>query len=414
MSKKLATLTLGLLLFVPAWAEEEAAVRVQNISKVSDSAPSKLVQKRPSDKDGYPVTLNSTGYVKDHYITDKNTVAALEFLIGGRVGINRDTDIEIVNERSIADGKTPTKRIKLKSGSLWVKADAKSLKQPVEIQTNGGVMGIKGTEFTVETQADGTDRVCCFESNSSQGGVEIRDNSGKVVGTVKPGEEYLVALKKAPVVTPHSDIQQFRQDTIQRNFGSFENSEAGRMFLGFASYIPGSGNVLYFAHGGVYGANVIANLITNPAQAGQMLATEAKNRAASEASSRIGGPLGSAVGFGIGSIDTSGGSSEPPKPDFPYDLSPDASPESTVQRETGAYPSLSWKPIDDVESYAVMIGRDADMNDVVFMDQTKNTQLNYPSSNRPLAAGKYFWRIVPLDNEDHPVKKACQTYFNVK
>ena len=100
MSNKLATLTLGLLLLGPSFADEPV-VRVQSIAKATDSGSTLLVQKRPGDPKGYPVTMNCTGYVKDHYITDANTVAALEFLIGGRVGINKNTDIEIVNERSV-------------------------------------------------------------------------------------------------------------------------------------------------------------------------------------------------------------------------------------------------------------------------------------------------------------------------
>ncbi|MBS2038417.1 FecR domain-containing protein [bacterium] len=408
MSKKLAKLTLGLLLFAPVWAEEEAAVRVQSISKVSDSAPSKLIQKRPTDKDGYPVSLNSTGYVKDHYITDKNTVAALEFLIGGRVGINRDTDIEIVNERSIADGKTPTKRIKLKSGSLWIKADAKSLKQPVEIQTNGGVMGIKGTEFTVETQPDGSSRVCCFESNSSVGGVEIRDNSGKVVGVAKPGDEYVLNLKTAPVVKHYDNVEEFRQrEASGTNFSSMFNSPVGRGITTFA-YAMGGGQIVSFAGGAAYTIDALSNVERDPAGA-SLAALSLANQAGANT-----GPVGSYVGWGA-SIYNSTKSNEPPKPDYPSDMMPDASPKSSQANQTvNGYPSFSWKGVEDARSYAVLISRDENLNDIVFSDQTQNQQISYPSSMRPLTAGKYFWRVVPLDEEEKPVQRAGQTFFIVK
>ncbi|MFN8612395.1 MAG: FecR domain-containing protein [Vulcanimicrobiota bacterium] len=408
MSNKLATLTLGLLLFIPTWAEEEAAVRVQSISKVSDSSPSKLIQKRPTDKDGYPVSLNSTGYVKDHYITDKNTVAALEFLIGGRVGINRDTDIEIVNERSVADGKTPTKRIKLKNGSLWIKADANSLKQPVEIQTNGGVMGIKGTEFTVEAQADGSSRVCCFESNSAQGGVEIRDNSGKVVGVAKPGDEFVLNLKSAPVVKHNENVEEFRKrESTGTNFYGMFNTPVGYGITSFA-YAAGGGQAVSLVGGVAYTVDALSNVERDPAGAGLALLSLANQAGANT------GPVGSYAGWGA-SIYNSTKSNEPPKPDFPSEMQPDHSPKSSQANQTvNGYPSFSWKGVEDARSYALLISRDDNLNDIVFTDQTQNQQLSYPSSMRPLAPGKYFWRVIPLDEENKPVQRAGQTYFVVK
>jgi hypothetical protein len=411
MSKKLATLTLGLLMLGTVFADEPVC-RVQSISKVGDGPAPFLVQKKPKDPKNYPATLNSTGYIQDHYITDGNTVAALEFLIGGRVGINKNTDIEIVDARSVSDGK-PVKRVVLKNGGLWVKADAKQLKQPLEIQTNGGVMGIKGTEFTVETQQDGTDRVCCFESNSTQGGVEIRDKAGKVVGLAKPGEEYVLALKKAPVVTPHSDVQQFRQDTFNRGFNSFQGTPEGRAMLTGASYIPYFGGALSFAGGTSYTIDAVSNFERNPAAALAALWSTA-NSAANMAGGHIN--TGGWGGWGSSVLNTAAShqSNEKPKPEFPYEVSPDSSPESKTTKETGPFPQFSWHGIDDVESYAVLVSKDENLNEVVWMDQTKNTQINYPANARPLTPGKYFWRIVPLDGEDKPTKTGSQTYFNVK
>ena len=76
--------------------------------------------------------------------TGKGTVAAVEFLIGGRVGMNTETQVEMTGEREVDDHGVGPKRAILKEGSIWVKADAKTLRQPIEIRTNGGTMGIKG------------------------------------------------------------------------------------------------------------------------------------------------------------------------------------------------------------------------------------------------------------------------------
>ena len=69
----------------------------------------------------------------------------IEFIIGGRVGINTNTAVEMINERAVAVRLNNVKAIKkalVKNVGLWVKADI--LREPLEIETNGGVMGIRG------------------------------------------------------------------------------------------------------------------------------------------------------------------------------------------------------------------------------------------------------------------------------
>lgn len=80
--------------------------------------------------------------VGDVISTDPNTVLSLEFGIGGRVGVNKDSKIEITGERNVAGVDTPIANVILRKGGLWAKAV--KLKEPLEIQSNGGVMGIKG------------------------------------------------------------------------------------------------------------------------------------------------------------------------------------------------------------------------------------------------------------------------------
>lgn len=117
--------------------------RMQSIVSDGPRGTKHPVKVRRGGKD-YAASENSTLQTGDSLTTDDQTIAALEFLIGGRVGINKDTNIVMVNERAVKDGDVSLKRAILKNGSLWLKADANTLKQPIEIQTNGGVMGIKG------------------------------------------------------------------------------------------------------------------------------------------------------------------------------------------------------------------------------------------------------------------------------
>lgn len=397
MRRNLATLSLSLLLMGICAAEDPVA-RVQSIKPVVEGGSAALFRKRPTDTESFKVSVNSSGYIKDNFKTDANTLAALEFLIGGRVGINKNTEIEIVDAKSVADANVSVKRIIMKNGSLWVKADAKALKQPIEIQTNGGVMGIKGTEFTIDTQTDGTTKVCCFESNSDIGGVEVRDNSGKVLGVAKPGDEYLLSLKAAPVVKHTDNIQEFRESTLRSGYSEMMNDPAFQAFYGtFGSYLP------YGVGSAFYTISAIENIEKDPVGAYMAL---------SSALSHAGVSTPSLGGWG-GMISAASRNNSPPKPDFPSELSPDASTNSTKPKQTTPYPQFSWNGVDDANGYVVMIGRDENMNDVLFTERVRNTQLNYPREMRPLDVGQYYWRVIPVNDEDRPVQRASQTIFVV-
>lgn len=416
MSKKLATLTFGLLMLGVAFADEPVC-RVNSIVRADNAPAARLLQKRPGDKEGFPVTQNSTGYVQDHYITDANTSAILEFLIGGRVAVNKNTDVEIVNERSVADGKTSVKRFILKNGAMYVKADAKTLKQPIEIQTNGGVMGIKGTEFTVEQNTDGTSRVCCFESNSEQGGVEIRDSSGKVVGVAKPGDEYLAQLKGAPVVNHRNDIDQFRTERVGGIFGaaqdyvnkgitavSYAQMGIGALSalgvnMGGASYAMSQvSSGLYLASGAISVSQM--DVERDPVGSAQQLNSLANSAGANT------GPLGSVLGY-VPRNNT------PKEPDFPTNLSPDSTSGGSGTPTSGPFPQFSWKGTSDVDGYVVLLAKDPALDEIVFSDKTKSNSLVYPSAMRPLAKGTYYWRVVPVDDQDKPTQKATNGSFAV-
>lgn len=81
--------------------------------------------------------------VGDKLRTDDNTVAAIEFVIGGRVGINKSSVIEVVSDSSVKEGgKATLKRILIRQGGMWAKMAKRN--DPLEIQTNGGIIGIKG------------------------------------------------------------------------------------------------------------------------------------------------------------------------------------------------------------------------------------------------------------------------------
>jgi hypothetical protein len=90
--------------------------------------------------------VGTSVYLGDIIITNPNTQAALEFTIGGRVGLNSDVAVTVSTERSVANYNQPlSKTLQTMVMGLWnmFPATAK-LKEPIEIQTTGGIMGMKG------------------------------------------------------------------------------------------------------------------------------------------------------------------------------------------------------------------------------------------------------------------------------
>jgi hypothetical protein len=75
----------------------------------------------------------------DRIRTDRQTVVAFELDLGGRIAIRPGSEIEIVDDRHVRDA---NKRWRLTKGGVWSKCG--QMTESLEIQTTGGVMGIKG------------------------------------------------------------------------------------------------------------------------------------------------------------------------------------------------------------------------------------------------------------------------------
>ncbi len=89
-----------------------------------------------------PAWVDMPVFKDDKLVTGPNGVAALEFMIGGRIGINKSSCVIVANQRSVVDCATDLRRMVLRKGGMWAKAA--KLKEPIEVQTNGGVMGVRG------------------------------------------------------------------------------------------------------------------------------------------------------------------------------------------------------------------------------------------------------------------------------
>jgi hypothetical protein len=87
-----------------------------------------------------PIGLGSQLRPHDKIRTDAHTVMAVELDLGGRVGVRESSRVEILGDRSVhGEG---TGRSRLTKGGMWAKCG--QMKESLEIQTSGGVMGIKG------------------------------------------------------------------------------------------------------------------------------------------------------------------------------------------------------------------------------------------------------------------------------
>lgn len=80
-------------------------------------------------------TQNLLLCIGDIVRTSSDTIALIEFLIGGRLSVNRGAEYKIINDRAGSQYTTPN------IGHNTVLTGGRTV---IEIQTNGGVFGIKG------------------------------------------------------------------------------------------------------------------------------------------------------------------------------------------------------------------------------------------------------------------------------
>jgi FecR-like protein len=355
------------------------------VARVIQIKGDRLDYARGNDK-WYQAYVEMKDYKDDRLRTDATSFGSIEFYTGGQIGINKGTTIEITSDDT-------ANVINLKKGGLWGKLATQPENKPVEIRTSSGVMGIRGTEFVI---------------NESEEGTEVAVLEGKVSVTPAGGEEllltegqkvYLEKLKGVETVNQSApEVQTSSPKELRKNLLSSDEwndfNKALRWANTISRYVPGAGFSREF-----YWANRGIGLITDPA-------AEAKSFAASQVNSR--------VGFGIGSkIMNSGGDK---KPDFPTELSPDG--QAGGSSVPAGSLSFAWKEYEKADKYFLMLGRDDEMDELVWTYETQEdeTSVSYPSDATPLSAGKYFWRVIPLDKEGEPVKKAkaAQTWVTVE
>lgn len=125
-----------------SFSSNDAVGKIVDIKQLKPDGPPPKLQYY-NHGNWYDAYVGFDFHVGDTLRTNDNTVAAGEFVIGGRFGMNKSSEIEIVSEGNIKEhGKPVVKRMRIKQGGMW--ANVAKRTEPLEIQTNGGVIGIKG------------------------------------------------------------------------------------------------------------------------------------------------------------------------------------------------------------------------------------------------------------------------------
>lgn len=345
----------------------------------------KLEVQRENVKEWTPASIKMFGYIYDQFKTDSSSVADLEFFIGGHVGINKNTVIEIVGTREVKDvaKKSALQKIVIKTGAIWAKF--KGQNQDLKFQTKGGVLAIKGTEFIIEEKQDSKET----EISVLEGEVAYTAPSGQI--SAKAGDKITIAWEKVPVVH-HYNPEELRKECENKYAELYNAIKDILRFVSIAQAVTGHSVAGSESLGYAYMA---AEVINDPNEA-------VKKYAVQEVSKHVPGPFGSV----IGSIASQ--PKEKKKPDFPSNLSPN---QSVV---TGLNPSFSWEAFEGADSYWIFVSPDEQMKELYWAQQIYGTGAEYPAWASKLQNGvKYYWRLI-ASKGDKPLGKASQTYFTVE
>lgn len=138
--------------YTPSPDDLISVAKIVSIRTVRPDNPSHFTERRaPSTKleifrDGKWSTARDDMnlHIGDKLRTDEITETSFEFAIGGMIGIKKDSFVIVTGENSASGKEDASNRAKilLDKGAAWAKCQ--KLSEPLEIQTNGGVMGIKG------------------------------------------------------------------------------------------------------------------------------------------------------------------------------------------------------------------------------------------------------------------------------
>jgi quercetin dioxygenase-like cupin family protein len=341
---------------------------------------------RDDQKTWSEAQLRSAGYIYDFFKTNSTSVADLEFTIGGHVGINKNTVIEIVGIRDVKDvsKRTFLDKVKINTGAIWAKFQGQD--KSVKFETKSGVLAIKGTEFVIDEDPDKKETtVSVLEGN-------VTYTTAQKEIEAKAGDKITIAWEQVPVVHQYKP-EELRQECENNYKELYQNI---KNILNFVSMAQSFSGTSFVGSDTLYYASLAAEVINNPAEA-------AKNYAISQASNYI--PGASILGD---LINTSPSNEEKKKPDFPINLNPN---QTDIDNKS---PVITWDKYEGAQSYLILVSPQEDMKDLYYAEEVNENMVQYPAWAKPLQNGiKYYWRVIAV-SDNKPISKASQTFFTVK
>ncbi len=146
-----------------------AQEKLERVGTVIDVDGPRLYADRLKRKSWYQGFPGMATHLTERLRTDSKTQAVLQFFVGGRAGIGRNTQIEIISPKDV---EKYGGGMRVNTGLFWGNMD--SLKNDFQIQPSGGVIGIEGTELLVGVDSEkGVTEILLFE-----GKVTVTDDKG--------------------------------------------------------------------------------------------------------------------------------------------------------------------------------------------------------------------------------------------
>lgn len=314
----------------------------------------KVNDKRENTKEWITAYQNMPNYLYDKIKTGNHSQTTIEFKDGTQVGINQNTEVYISTENTVKNitKETFLKRIYLDIGSIWCKVTKQNANESFTVQTRGGVLGVRGTQFAVSTT--GNDKMKVYVT---EGTVMAGPSIDQLTQAIPSGEEAVIERGKV--------IQEI---------------EIG---AGIAHIVADAFGAPWYAHWGIdIGAGIAEGA---PPQ------EIAINAAEDAAAWYI--PYG---GYGIGIARIFGFGGPPKPPPQPANLQP-------VGMAYTYTPTFTWSGIPGAAQYEVLVSRtpfDKKMpkSSWIWIARVDKKFVQYPETATFLMPGTtYWWTVAALD-----------------
>ena len=315
--------------------------------------------------------------------------------------MDKGCEIKIISERDVD---VISQGVELKKGTFWAKFD-KQKEAPVRIKTAGGVMGIRGTEFVVQVQEDGSTKLSLLE-----GDVLVRAKNGESF-EAKPGHEVTFGAD-TPLLAKLYELEELNSRLRAELGPAFvEMRDALREFR--ESWRENKVAV----RTGVLQAQTGLLMARQAALVGDD-ATRRQFERGGEAREGLDTARDSLKDLDklLEGLDAKGDPSDSQPRNGPNPEVVAGGPGGIVEQTTplavGEHPTVAWN-LKEGEQYAVLFLDPVDDEAIYWVGETTASTYTHPDDAKPLEPGEYRYRVIPLDREGEVVGKALEGRFRV-